>query len=370
MIRHLLKLTWGYRRAQECWETCWLLSTRILGSCQRRKVNFGGGSLAIFWIRSSALLGSECGLGVCSTRLWDLLGSEGNIEILTQYHGSNPHQQDQRSDPCWASLGTKRRTFPPSLFVAPSLFTALLCLFLPTIATVSSSHSKKQPFTIRLAIPADISHLAAIEDRYTTKFRSEANVEAYGPCEATLHGFRAMDCLWVAVPSSPSALAPSEASPIGYIAIDSFYNDLDNENAASVYINQVSVDPGFGGQGVGRQLVSHVEGWMTGMGYYWLDLTTFRDVPWNCAWYERLGFQVLSDVELEDSSYSDLRDELHKNNARLRADDRVDGYALVAMRKMVGAPPPREASRYRDESDPLYYLDYPDSLPLWDDETP
>jgi hypothetical protein len=29
-----------------------------------------------------------------------------------------------------------------------------------------------------------------------------------------------------------------------------------------------------------------------------VTLTTFRDVPWNRPWYERLGFRVLGEDEL------------------------------------------------------------------------
>jgi GNAT superfamily N-acetyltransferase len=56
------------------------------------------------------------------------------------------------------------------------------------------------------------------------------------------------------------------------------------------HIEQVSVRPDHAGQGIGRALIDHVGAWASEQGLRALTLTTFRAVPWNAPYYERLGF--------------------------------------------------------------------------------
>ena len=55
------------------------------------------------------------------------------------------------------------------------------------------------------------------------------------------------------------------------------------------HIDQVSVHPAHAGKRLGAALVDHVA---ATSGAPALTLTTFRDVPWNAPYYERLGFRV------------------------------------------------------------------------------
>jgi GNAT superfamily N-acetyltransferase len=59
---------------------------------------------------------------------------------------------------------------------------------------------------------------------------------------------------------------------------------------------QLSVLPSFGRRGIGRALVQAVCDWASSNGYRAVTLTTFRDVPWNAPFYDRLGFRVLHDL--------------------------------------------------------------------------
>jgi GNAT superfamily N-acetyltransferase len=59
------------------------------------------------------------------------------------------------------------------------------------------------------------------------------------------------------------------------------------------HVDQVSVHPDAARRGLGRDLVEHLAGWAAERGVAALTLTTFRDVPWNAPYYERLGFSVL-----------------------------------------------------------------------------
>lgn len=59
------------------------------------------------------------------------------------------------------------------------------------------------------------------------------------------------------------------------------------------HLDQVSVRRAAAGRGIGRLLLDEVCRWATRQGYEALTLTTFRDVPWNGPYYERLGFREL-----------------------------------------------------------------------------
>ena len=76
-----------------------------------------------------------------------------------------------------------------------------------------------------------------------------------------------------------------EDRPVGYLVLD-----LVDGNA---HIEQVSVHPRRAGQGIGRELVEHAAAWARHRDLPALTLTTYRDVPWNGPYYERLGFRHL-----------------------------------------------------------------------------
>jgi GNAT superfamily N-acetyltransferase len=59
------------------------------------------------------------------------------------------------------------------------------------------------------------------------------------------------------------------------------------------HLDQVSVRSVAAGRGIGRLLIDEVCRWAARQGYEALTLTTFRDVPWNGPYYERLGFREL-----------------------------------------------------------------------------
>ena len=87
---------------------------------------------------------------------------------------------------------------------------------------------------------------------------------------------------WVAVDDT--------GRPVGFVLADVV--------DGCAHVDQVSVHPAAGGQGIGRRLVDTVARWATARGLTAVTLVTFRDVPWNRPYYERLGFRVLDDHEL------------------------------------------------------------------------
>jgi GNAT superfamily N-acetyltransferase len=66
----------------------------------------------------------------------------------------------------------------------------------------------------------------------------------------------------------------------------------------AAHLEQVTVHPDHGRQGIGARLIEAVADWARGQGFGTLTLLTFRDVAWNGPYYRRLGFVDLADGEL------------------------------------------------------------------------
>lgn len=66
----------------------------------------------------------------------------------------------------------------------------------------------------------------------------------------------------------------------------------------AAHVEQVSVDPADGRRGVGRSLLRFVEEWAKRRGLPRITLTTFADVPWNRAYYERCGYSCIAPADV------------------------------------------------------------------------
>ena len=138
---------------------------------------------------------------------------------------------------------------------------------------------------IRPAVVADLPVLQAIEVAAGAAFvdvgRPEIAQDEPFPIEDLLAYLEAARC-WVA--------ADDDGPPVAYVVVDLLDDDA--------HVEQVSVHPDAGGQGLGARLLDHVSHWAAGRGHDRVTLTTFTDVPWNAPYYERLGFRSLRDDEL------------------------------------------------------------------------
>ena len=66
----------------------------------------------------------------------------------------------------------------------------------------------------------------------------------------------------------------------------------------SAMMAELDVDPEHQRKGLGRKLVQTVIDWAREEGFNHLTLTTFRNVPWNAPFYEKMGFRRLHESEL------------------------------------------------------------------------
>ena len=104
----------------------------------------------------------------------------------------------------------------------------------------------------------------------------------------------------------------------GFLSAEQFGSEL--------HIGEVSVARLYQGQGIGRRLIDTAQAHAERLACTALALTTFRHVPWNAPYYERLGFRILGELA--------PKSRLH----RLLAQEFTSGFApesRCAMRKKV-----------------------------------
>ncbi len=134
--------------------------------------------------------------------------------------------------------------------------------------------------SVRRARPEDVGRLQAIQLAAGNAFRDVGMpaVADSPPLPAdSLSGYRQAGRAWVA--------ADEHDDPVGFVVAD-----VVDECA---HIEQVSVHPAHAGHRIGAMLLDHVAGWAVRHDLRALTLITFRGVPWNAPYYERLGFHEL-----------------------------------------------------------------------------
>jgi GNAT superfamily N-acetyltransferase len=139
--------------------------------------------------------------------------------------------------------------------------------------------------SVRRARNEDVGRLQAIQSAAGGAFR-DVGMPAVAdspplPVES-LSGYRQAGRAWVA--------ADEHNDPVGFVVVD-----VVDECA---HIEQVSVHPAHAGQRIGALLLDHVAQWAARHKLKAMTLITFRGVPWNAPYYERLGFRELSVGEI------------------------------------------------------------------------
>jgi GNAT superfamily N-acetyltransferase len=130
--------------------------------------------------------------------------------------------------------------------------------------------------TIRPAQSRDIPWMQGIEIAAGRLFAEIGmhDVAEDGAHESdVLAGYVAVGRAWV---------AEQDGAVCGYALVDV----LDG----AAHLEQVTVHPDHGRQGIGGRLIEAVADWARDQGSDVLTLLTFRDVAWNGPYYRRLGF--------------------------------------------------------------------------------
>ena len=156
-------------------------------------------------------------------------------------------------------------------------------------------------YRIARARPEDLSRLPAIELAAAELLRGHAPDSVLNEatnCDTFADAAR-QGRLWVAL---------SGDVPVGFALVEMLADDLP-------HLDEVDVEPSHGRRGLGTALVRAACEWATASGFSILTLTTFRAVPWNLAFYSRLGF-----VEIP-------RDRLRPELAAVVSDEAARGLA-------------------------------------------
>ncbi len=139
--------------------------------------------------------------------------------------------------------------------------------------------------TIRRVRPEDVGRLQAIQLAAGNSFRDvgmPAVADSPPMPEESLAGYRRAGRAWVA--------ADEHDEPVGFVVADVV--------DGSAHIEQVSVHPAHAGHRIGAMLLDHVADWAGRHDLAALTLITFRGVPWNAPYYERLGFHELAEPDI------------------------------------------------------------------------
>ena len=136
-------------------------------------------------------------------------------------------------------------------------------------------------YSIRARRAGDDAALLDIENRAAGLFRAHGYP---GIADNPLADIAALcrlfegNAVWVAVADDDAPAGYAVAGPL-----DGF-----------LHLRELSVDPAHGRRGVGAALVGTVCGAALASGCAGVSLTTFRSVPFNRPFYERLGFSELA----------------------------------------------------------------------------
>jgi len=74
---------------------------------------------------------------------------------------------------------------------------------------------------------------------------------------------------------------------------------LTSVRGATLYLDQISVDPAHGRKGLGAALMARVHRDAARRGLKSVTLSTFRDLAWNGPFYRRLGYRELPRAKMQ-----------------------------------------------------------------------
>lgn len=146
---------------------------------------------------------------------------------------------------------------------------------------------------IRIAELADVPGLGAIERAAGRLFPASRIPDPDGSYPIPL--------LEAAVAAGLLFVAEMDASVVGFAAC--------RETGPRLHLDELSVHPDHGRQGLGRRLVEKVIAASARRELTGVSLTTFSDIAWNGPFYASMGFETLSDSDLDEALAEMLRHE-------------------------------------------------------------
>jgi GNAT superfamily N-acetyltransferase len=152
-------------------------------------------------------------------------------------------------------------------------------------------------YKIRLACFTELEYLQIIERAAGVLFKNTdyPGIAADDPIEiGLLRRQQQAGLVWV--------VCDFKDEPVGFLALVLLGGN-------EPHIQEVSVHPAHGRQGLGKQLIETVCQWAIAQGYNSMTLSTFNDVAWNAPYYARLGFVAFSVDELTNELRQVLLDE-------------------------------------------------------------
>ncbi len=150
---------------------------------------------------------------------------------------------------------------------------------------------------IRLATPEDAPLLPDIERSAGHLFRQIPGLEWIAEDHVMT-----VDQHFPAIVAQSAWVACEGKAPVGFLSAERTVDIL--------HICEVSVLASVMGRGIGRRLIEAAIGAARASGLSALTLTTFRDVPWNESYYQRLGFETVAAHDLDQRLAAILADEV------------------------------------------------------------
>ena len=152
------------------------------------------------------------------------------------------------------------------------------------------------PINIELAGREHLAAIPAIELAASAMFPETdlpAEIRYLVTEDELLHEAQSEARLWVAL--------TDERTPVGFAMADII--------DGGAHVDEMDVMPDFARQGIGTRLVRTLIDWARSCDYPALTLVTFRHLPWNAPFYEKMGFEAMATSEIGGELASLLQEE-------------------------------------------------------------
>jgi GNAT superfamily N-acetyltransferase len=154
-------------------------------------------------------------------------------------------------------------------------------------------------YAIRPARPRDLGALPPIEREAAAAFA--AFIAQTGTSAAAFADVSAVEDLESAMRGGRLWVATHHGRPVAFAWVEVV--------AGYAHLEEVDVHPAHARRGLGHALIETVSAWAMSQRLAGVTLTTFREVPWNAPYYERLGFACVDPAALSPAHVEIVRDE-------------------------------------------------------------